>query len=621
MKKFIKLNFFKAFFFAIFFIGCCTNFCHSKTVPNQLTAEDLNDKILVRGKKTIKDFADLNPDLNQADFVQLQEGFEKLFTEFPGHKFVRFIARKLCAARHCNEQSINILKSMIDRLEEVFEDDLELSIDPIAKRAVLFCRQLKKTFCYFSVDDFFFNDGGSVAWFLGKHLWEIGAVGGIIVSFLAGYYLGNINQKIVFLESDGFGGDYIRRSFLSKEEKDIISIFVNPAKKKKTMEITPIKVPRQSGSTCRECSLAATFLAKGIDQKQKFTPEQMIGTTRVVKNYTNLAKALLKNTSFLKDLTVRQKAEIVSSILSLKEATNPSKRLSEALKDKTTDDQKFIQFLNQNSDFFHGKVIKGFGKIDKKNFLVKLNRAKHMEACIQLLLEHNHKNYIGKMKKIADESFSYHEDDIFVYDQFFLDNIATLISSLIKNKEEQKELKDYIEWIKAKNGTEKPIKLNEDGIDKRALALIRQEAYAGLNELCFVSPIKYEEDGDYGITEEMLKAFRKGEIPICLSFRPNVGYNHFVCAIFRNEGSEAAPTFRIYYMDSLNGSPSKETEDSLLALGRFLTEDNPSLEMDGDTSKLSEIKAALAKPKNNIEGKNDVLIASIESLITSSGKK
>lgn len=614
MKDFIRLNFLKVFFAAIFFIGCYPSFCQSKNKPVQLSKEEVQKKVLQISTETIRVFGDLNSDLGQTDFAELVSELESLYKQFPDHKFVRYIARKLCLARKCDEEAIEIIKNAIEKLEDVFDQDLESSIDPVAKAVVLFCRKLKRIFCYFSLEDFICNEGGSFTWFAKKHIWEAGIVTTVICSFLAGYYLGKGNRE----QTPGFfgslgssGSDYRSQSSLILAEKGCISIFANPARK--TMAFTQVKVPGQSGATCRECSLAAAEKASQVPMKEPLTADKMTGTTTVVANYLRLAGALLKKTDFLMDLEKRQKQQILSEIENMTEIEDPTEQLRSALDGKIdSQERKFIQFLNQNSAFFREQYGEGFLGLDHKSC---------MEQCVNLLVERRLKIFKEQMKRIADGSFSRHTDDVFIYDQFFMSNLDELIKASVKNKKEQKDLKDYIEWLKAKDGNLRPIKLCEDGIDTRVLALIRKDTDGGsIDNESFVVPIKSEKNGNYGITKEMLAAFRNGQVPICLSFRPNAHFDHFVCAIFRNEGTADNPVFKIYYMDSLNHAPSSETKDSLFALGRFLTEDNPSLEPGADISKLQEIKAVLAKDENNIEGKNDLLIASIDSLISSNKK-
>lgn len=616
MKDFIRLNFLKVFFAVIFFIGCYPSFCQSKNKPVQLSKEEVQKKVLQISTGTIKDFGDLNSDLGQTDFAELVSELERLYNQFPDHKFVRYIARKLCLARKCDEEAIEIIKNAIEKLEDVFDQDLESSIDPVAKAVVLFCRKLKRIFCYFSLEDFICNEGGSFTWFAKKHIWEAAVVTTVICSFLAGYYIGKGNREQIpgFSGSLGSSGsDYRSRSSLIKEEIDLISRFAASTNKGIPMTLTSIKVPTQSGATCRECSLSALKKASQVPMKEPLTADKMTGTTTVVANYLKLAGALLKKTDFLMDLEKRQKQQILSEIEKMTEIEDPTEQLRSALNGKTDpQDIKFIQFLNQNSGFFREQYGEGFFKLDRNLYI---------EKCVNLLVERRLKIFKEQMKKIANGSFSRHADDVFIYDQYFIENLDQLIESVVSVDKERKDLKAYIEWLKAKDGNLRPIKLCEDGIDSRALALIRKDAHGGsIDNESFVSPTKSERDENYSISQEMLIAFRNGEIPICLSFRPNAHFDHFVCAVFRNEGTSEKPVFKIYYMDSLNHAPSSETKDSLFALGRFLTEDNPSLELVGDASKLQEIKAVLSKTENNIEGKNDILIASIDSLIAPSKK-
>lgn len=202
MKDFIRLNFLKVFFAAIFFIGCYPSFCQSKNKPVRLSKEQIREKVLQISTGTIRDFGDLNSDLGQTDFAELVSELESLYKQFPDHKFVRYIARKLCLARKCDEEAIEIIKNAIEKLEDVFDQDLESSIDPVAKAVVLFCRKLKRIFCYFSLEDFICNEGGSFTWFAKKHIWEAGIVTTVICSFLAGYYLGKGNRE----QTPGFSG-------------------------------------------------------------------------------------------------------------------------------------------------------------------------------------------------------------------------------------------------------------------------------------------------------------------------------------------------------------------------------------------------------------------------------
>ncbi len=623
-------------------IGFCPTFCLSKkskkSDPEAIAKRQ--ERWKKSASKTMLDFGELN--CEQAIFDNLVDQFQILYQKAPRHKLIKYLTQELMRAGKCDDESVDIIKDMVYFLENRIGNDLELQIDPIAKDVLIFLRNLKHAFLFFSDNDLARNEGGSWGWWIGKHAFEISAIATVIGGFLVGLYIGKsrIFRDLVDTDSQTLGENqnsgnnkpktlnvgHYKRISLSSNAKSLISLFVKSAVER--IKVICVKVPGQKLATCRPYSLAATFLANqtALDSGEKGLNKEsleaaMKSAPELVDDFRALADALINNPDFESEFKKRARDAELKRIEGY-QAAEIKKAQEAASQGKTYEHKngydKYKEAEKRNIERLQDKGL--FSSITAlinwfdKNKKLETPQSIEQEAIISLIVDDRFKILKEGIDLVARGGYTNHDDDAFLCDPFFVEHKDILLDSLDKDKIKDKErLKAFISWLKAEEPDKgKPIRLRDDGIENFVSDLIFKhylnlEGIGSLQQ--FLASDEFApsvlgtlSEGTSGITSEMLGEFRAGRKPIFLSFRPDVNYDHFVSAVYTKKGDSVD----IYFMDSLGSAPSQGIQDCLRALGRYFVEEGePDFQgLEGqDLEKLERIKTDLEKEMLELEKK------------------
>ncbi len=566
MKDFIRLNFLKAFFTAIFFIGCYPSFCQAKTKPVQLSKEEIQKKVLQISTGTIRDFGDLNSDLGQTDFAELVSELESLYKQFPDHKFVRYIARKLCLARKCDEESIEIIKNAIEKLEDVFDQDLESSIDPVAKAVVLFCRKLKRTFCYFSLEDFICNEGGSFTWFAKKHIWEAAVVTTVICSFLAGYYLGKGNREIIKAGGSAFEkqrearkkqlremvGNNLRYQAFSlhcdSQRKDRCGC--HATKNAKFLH----KLSREAIKTGKVDSSPFIGLGPKIETKLAKKSKELKKEAEELKKKLGIEE---KDCKSLNDIFLKIK-NAESKLKEIEPLTERIKTRDKILLALTAEGDEDKTALNVKLESLEGTIKRGmktfFSDFDLKDLNDPEKKNLHLKKLAEQTQKANAEVEKAKgeiLSKLKTSSFDQVRADFYDYQDF-----VDLIDKIDNCKEFTFDELSRLGF--------KPV--NSFWLNQR----LNDSAYRAL---VLGSPLEdiVNKEGGSQFNYQVVKDYKEGNGGLVFVFQPPGSLRHFLCCrVDRFEGKDGKPEYVLTVLDSLypkgGRSLDQESTDSIIAL-------------------------------------------------------